>query len=435
MKTPKEIEGQDLIYFPAVGRVISYFGELETNPEKRTRILKEQHEWWQSHRGATRYATCQCNPGEALFYVRAEDIGNSKRRYSLARFPNSSTRHDSQCYFHRQEVPRTRELHGETAKDVRRGDLAALFVSRGDPEKARKAVSVKKGDPESQTKSGTNAITASLRRLGTELLRRSGVCEWRPCFKDRRNFRCVDGLIAGAFQKLLADATSPHAQLLANLGPDVLLGSWTHTTRQASDSTATKILAFGFVTKFGPPSANGSRELTFFNHQTPPLLVPARVLAAATKNPRVIGTDCVINHPLWIICVAERFADQWKAHKIACFRLTRTGLIPVESDQEELMVEHLIESERKFRRPLTPAEGKKGFVPDFALVDITPEHFVEVAGLTDTEYLRRLETKSQHWAGKLTVWHTCEPLTALKIPPPDSATPGSQAPGPWAVDR
>lgn len=416
MTKEREIKGQDLIFFPAEGRTISYFGELEKNPAERTRVLRRQHEWRQSHRGASSYATCECNRGKALFYVREDENRQGQRRYCLARFPRSSLLHDSKCFFYRHDVPRTREADGDAAKEIRRGDLVALFVSRGDPEEIRKAVTAPKGDSASSDHDGASATNASLRRLGTELLYRSGVCEWRPWFKDRRNCSRVDGLIAGAVQNLLSDAGNPYAQLLSNLGPDVLLGSWAHVTRQAGAGTVKKVLSFGFVTNFGPRSQSGSQVLTFFNRNTPPLVVPARVIAAATNNPRIVDIDCVVRHPLWAICIAEEFSGNWKAHKIALFRLTRTGLIPVESDNEEAMVEHLIASGRKFRRLLVQPEQGSEFVPDFALDDTSSIHYLEVAGMAGENYLKRLADKQVHWSGRMTIWHADQPLSLATLP-------------------
>lgn len=419
MSKPKVIEGQDLIYFPAAGRAISYFGELEKKPAERTRVLKQQHEWWQSRRGASRYATCQCNPGKALFYVREDDIRQEQRRYCLARFPRSGSLHDSGCFFHRYDVPRSRKEDCDSPTATRNGDLAPLFRSCSDPETIRTAVSVPKSNPAVSARRGQGVTRLSLRRLGTEILNRSGLCSWRPWFAGHRRFSQVDGLVAGAFQKLRADTANQYGQKLMDLGADVLVGSWTHVMRQARTGPATGALVFGFVTEIGPPTAAGTREVKFFSRNTPHLLATAPVIAKATKNPRILGPDCNLEHPVWLICVARKYKGQWKAHKIACFRLTRTGLIPVESDQEELMAEHLMTCNRQFRRLLLPPEPGCRFVPDFVLNDTSPRHFIEVAGRSDDNYLGRLEAKHARWAGRMTIWHAGQPLSQMELPPAD----------------
>ncbi len=404
------------IYFPAAGRTYDVILDLNRDSALRTGVLARQYAWQESASTSNRYLTCACGHPGPKFYVRATNLLDSKRRYDVARFPRSASAHETTCHFHDHEVPKQEPADPPGPRKVLRGDFAALFVSKGRPGRVRKAVSARRKRSALRHRS-VGAYSPRLRRFGKELLVRSGVCDWRPWFADRRGIVRVESMVAVAFSQLLRDNTSKLATALRGLGDDAVFGSWSFAMNHAVGRPIKKALAHGLVTSIGPPSSDGARELRFYPPGLPHLVVPEEVFDGATANPLILGPNGVLDHPLWIVCVAEQFEGVWMAHELAAFRLTRIGLIPVDSGNEERMVERLIAESRSFKRLLLPPGNGSRQVPDFMLEDSMPKMYIEVAGRQSPAYLQSLEKKMMRWKNRVVAWHTHTPLAKFCMPP------------------
>lgn len=405
------------IYFPAEGRTYDFILDLNRDSALRTSVLERQYAWQETTPVPDRYLTCACGHPGPKFYVRATNLLDSKRRYDVARFPRSASAHETTCHFHDHEVPKQEPTDPPGPRKVLRGDFAALFVSKGRPGRVRKAVSARRKRSAIRHRS-VGAYSPRLRRFGKELLVRSGVCDWRPWFADNRGIVRVESMVTVAFHQLLRDSTSKLVSALRGLGDDTVFGSWSYAMNHAVGRPINKALAHGFVTSIGPPSDDGARELRFYPPELPHLVVPEEVFDGATANPLTLGSDGVLDHPLWIVCVAEQFEGVWMAHELATFRLTRIGLIPVDSANEEQMVERLIAESRSFTRLLLPPERGYQQIPDFRLEDTEPKMYLEVAGRQSPDYLEKLKKKMLKWNGRALAWHTNRPLADFTIPKP-----------------
>lgn len=416
MNTPADTHPAS-IFFPAEGRAYDFFQDLGRDSALRTTILARHYTLQESASESDRHLTCACGQPGPRFYVRATNLPNNKRRYDVARFPRSASAHDSNCHFHDNEVPKHEPSDSPGPRKVLRGDFAALFVDKGHPGRVRKAVSSRRKSSAKRRRS-IGAYSPSLRRFGKELLVRSGVCEWRPWYENRRSIVRVESMVAGAFDGLTRDSKSALATALLGMGDDTLFGSWSYAMNQAATHPIKKVLAHGFINTIEAPSTDESCELRFFPLGLLPLVVPVDVFASATANPLIIGPDGAFDHPLWIVCVAEQFEGVWMAHELVAFRLTRTGLIPVESGCEEQMVERLIAESRSFTRLLLPPENGYRQIPDFELEDTEVKMYIEVAGRQSPDYLKKLDRKMQRWKGRALAWHTSTPLADFTIPRP-----------------
>lgn len=400
------------IYFPVMQRTYDWFADLPPGSDLRAQVLHRQHECRQSKNPRERYAHCTCTEAKALFVVRATPLSNLRTRFCLARFPRSGPLHAPHCFAHDRELPAD-ESDQNSPTSYRLGDLAALAKDFGDPEAPRRTVAGKRSAQTVKApKRKTNSTAIKLGALGNRLFESSGICTWHPWYAGKRGFREVNGLMWQALRSLQCDTTDPLGSMLAGVAMFAELAPWSVSMGKPS-ATTKKVLGFGFVSSISPPTPSGSRTFTLASPDQTALLVPADVLAAAARNPNLPATNEQLKHPTWVLFVAGCYDGVWKAHELVGFRLSKVGLIPVVSDPEEAMVEHLISCGRSFKRLLLPPEHDFKYVPDFVLTDTVPQYYIEVAGRTDEAYLRQLEQKRQHWKGQVIVWHARDSFPKL----------------------
>lgn len=404
------------IYFPVRGQGYSYARDLAPNPALRTELLRAQREHQQRSRDPARYARCLCcdNP-QARYVVKALELPGRPIHFFLARFSNSGNFHAASCKDFKDDSLPPPTADRPTPK-LRPGDLSALVNGANDPARRRKdeVSSIRPSGARSDQRR-QSSTAASLRMLGRILLEESGVCTCTPGIVKTRGFREVNGLVLGALKRLRENPCERYGQLLLGVRGDVPLEPWSMACKAVSLSatTAPVCLGFGFVVHISPPAPTGERAFILENAPHAQLLVDPNLLADAANVPNFPTSNHQLRHPTWAIFVAGRFFEQWKAIKLALFRMTELGLVPVDSDPEERMVNFLIKERRTFCRHLRPPEVDSGYVPDFALLDTEPAHFVEVAGRTDEEYLLNLEAKRQRWADRIIIWRTNEALPQL----------------------
>ena len=408
------------IYFPARKREYAYFSELVVNPDLRTEVLQAQRDYQHQSRDPARYARCMCcdNP-LARYVVKALAPTEKRIRYFLARFPNSGHNHSSSCKDFKDDLL-SPPPGGQPEPDLRPGDLSPLIKGVQNPGNRKKI-----GDSNVRT-FGTSSnrqrqsqSAASLRMLGRILLEESGICACTPGYVKHRGFREVNGLVFGALRRLQENPHSHYGnmygKLLGSVPSNVTLGPWSLPKCPAADATGASqvTLGFGFVISIGPSTDQGGRLFTLANAQERPLLVPANILAKAATIAEFPADNDQLSHPTWALFIAACFSDVWWAIRMTCFRMSEIGLIPVESDPEEKMVEYLIRERRTFRRCLLPPEDGCKFVPDFLLTDTFPQSVLEVAGRTDEAYLRQIQRKRQHWKDQVIVWHARDSFPQL----------------------
>ncbi len=389
-----------LILVPSTGERVLIRAHGSQEPRLGV-ILSEQHARERTcsavERHALRLRCCCTEDRAAAFVVHRLERGEVVTFY-LRRMPGTSALHADSCYARHRELPTPRAAESQSA--LRRGDLSALLVDRADPELKRRERAASRYSPSSGGRSSCGP-SASLGSLGTALLRGAELDHWKPVFRGRRDFRVVHGRLAGALDALLCDVESPHAALLQGAGREVGWGSWA----QVCCTGFRKVLAFGFVT--GEPFRNERGSLLFTVGFGCAPLVVARALADQLRASRSGGESIDRPaHPTLLLFIAERFGSEWKAHRAVAYRLSRIGLLPIESGAEERMVEHLIASGRAFRRVL-PAPGEHSKMrPDFELTDTSEEpRFIEVAGSKLPDYQEHLRTRMAAWGSAVAVWH------------------------------
>lgn len=404
------------IYFPVRGQGYSYRRDLAHDSAFRTELLKAQRDHQQQSRNPDRYARCLCcNNPKAQYVVKALKLPNDRIHYFLARFSNSGHHHADSCKRFKDDILPL-PTDNRPPPELRPGDLSALVNGARDPSlRPKREVSSVKTSGERPDRPQSSSTAASLRMLGRILLEESGVCTCAPGFVNVRGFREVNGLVLGALKRLRDDPTEVYGQLLMGVKEDVPLGPWSMAVKAATITAAPVpvCLGFGFVVHISPPTPTGEREFTLENEPATKIVVARSILAKAAKVPNFPTSNEQLRHPTWAIVIAARFDGRWKAITLALFRMTKLGLVPVESDPEEAMVNYLISERRVFRRWLRPPETDCGYIPDFELLDTESPHYIEVAGRTDKKYLRQLEMKRQRWREKVTIWHTAAPLPEL----------------------
>jgi len=307
------------------------------------------------------------------------------------------------------------------------GDFAALRRDLGDPElrvvAMRRRNSTQSDSSHGTTGRATNRMTIGLQRLARELLQTSGVCDWRPRYASARNECVFNGLVRGALNAVAGEAMGPSSAVINSL-PGVNFVPWSYVDhrRLRTLSNLTKCVGFGFIESLGAVNVHGARIMRLNNHPECPIVVPRMLLDREQRNPRS-PLHTRLAHPVWVIFVAGKFAGTWKAHAMAAFRITSTGLIPVDSQHEELMVERLMEEGRAFRRWLLPPPEftSSKFIPDLQLLDTAGRQFLEVGGLmADEVYAANIARKKAKWGEGLLVWDTRMALHLFSLPPAEA---------------
>jgi len=404
------------IYFPVRGQGYSYRRDLAHDSAFRTELLKAQRDHQQQSRDPDRYARCLCcNNPKAQYVVKALKLPNDRIHYFLARFSNSGRHHADSCKRFKDDILPL-PTDNRPPPELRPGELSALVNGAKDPsQRPKKEVSSVRPSGERSDRPRQSSTAASIRMLGRILLEASGVCTCTPGFVNTRGFREVNGLALGALKRMRENPTERYGQLLMGVKKDVPLGPWSMAVKAAAITAAPVpvCLGFGFVVHISPPTPTGEREFALENEPEAKIVVPRSILAKATSAPNFPTSNEQLRHPTWAIVIAARFDGQWKAITLALFRMTKLGLVPVESDPEEEMVNYLIGERRAFRRWLRPPETDSAYIPDFELLDTGLSHYIEVAGRTDKKYLCQLEKKRRHWRGKVTIWQTAAPLPKL----------------------
>ena len=420
-----------LLYFPCRGTVFDWFSEFSGSgkPQVTTELLMEQ--WTFEHGSQNAYAgrvTCASCENPAAKYVICQRQGKLAAKLYPRRFPHTKSLHLPECYSYHAELIPDGGVEATNGTEVfPSGDFAALWRDLGDPElraaRVARARQERTHDGAALTrKIGGRKATMGLRRFACELLQHSGVCDWRPNYLGCRDERVFNGLVKGALTELAQGASADRAHSLVRglpAGTQLVPWSFLDERHLKAPAALSKCVGFGFVQTLGEPNQLGARELILSNHPDLPLLIPGAVLSEDAKDPR----SPLQGEPtgfVWVIFVAALHGGVWKIHHLICFRVSAVGLIPVDSRNEELMVERLVAEGRAFKRWLRTPPGLRGrkFVPDFQLLDTPLQEYVEVAGMMSLpEYAREMAAKAEVLGPRLLVWNSAGPLANFIVPP------------------
>jgi hypothetical protein len=418
-----------LLHFPCRDAVFDWFGESSASGVLPVTVdlLAEQREFESLLANRTKRITCYCCGNPRARYVVCRRRGQTTDKLFPRRYPNSQHLHSPGCFSYAAELlPTGNEAGDDQPVAVRAGgDFSALRRELSDPEYS--IVAMRRRD-RAQAETGarlssqaSRRITVGLQRLAREVLQRSGVCEWRPAFEGRRNERVFNGRVKGAISDLLAQAAGPAGELLRSFS-DISFVPWSYLSPEGlkTPPAMTKCVGFGFVESLGPENEHGARAMTLRNHSECPVVVPRRILDGEGRNPRSPLLS-FLAHPVWVIFVAGLYDGQWKAHALVAFRLSERSLIPIESNHENAMVDHLVRRGRAFVRWLLPPPELKGrrFIPDFQLMDTAMREYIEVAGLMATPaYAEAIQRKVVLLVLRLLVWDARLPLSQFALPAP-----------------
>lgn len=420
---------QHLLYFPCRDAVFNWFeSDSETDvPRVTVDLLAEQRKF-------------ECQPGNGERRITCHGCGDTRARYVVCyrkgkftdklyprRYPGSGQWHQPDCFSHASELSSALGNKAQPPQITPGGDFAALRSDLGDPE--LRVVAMRRRNPTQAASSrgpgnrSVNRMTIGLQRLARDLLQRSGVCHWRPKYGSTRSERVFNGLVKGALNAVAAETAGLSGAVINSLpGVDFVPWSFLDPRRPKTAPDLTKCVGFGFIESLGAENVHGARIMRLSNHPDCPLVVPRMLLDREQRNLRS-PLHTRLAHPVWVIFVAGKFAGTWKVHAMAAFRVTATGLIPVDSMQEEQMFERLIEEGRMFRRLLLPPpeSASSKFIPDVQLLDTARRHFLEVAGLmADEVYAADIARKKAKWGEGLLVWDTRMPLHLFSLPPPEA---------------
>ena len=425
-----------ILHFPCSGENHDWFAEVSGSgmPGVTTELLSRQRDFERDPRNETLgHVTCgACGDPRARFMVCHRTYKGSNLLY-LRRWPNTKHLHAPTCHsYHGELVPSPRGEPGQGAAKPTRiaGDFAALVRAVGDPE-GRPVASprAKSGRSHSQRPlnraiSRRETSSMGLRRFACELLQGSGLCEGHPRFSRWREERDFNGLVKRELESLQHENGRGRAsRLLQSLPAGAQMIPWSYLDEdigRLAPADMSTCVAFGFIEGLGLPNERGARALTLANHPDLPILLPAALLSEFASDKRSPFRSESLPFRTWVIVVAGRYGKDWKAHKLAWFRISEVGLIPVESDHEERMVERLVAERRFFTRWLVPPPGIGGarIVPDFQLLDTLKREFIEVAGMmSDPEYAARIARKVALLGDRLLVWYTSLALGKFVLPP------------------
>jgi hypothetical protein len=425
-----------ILHFPCVGENHDWFAEVSGSgkPGVTTALLSRQRDFERDPRNeASAHVTCAaCGDPRACFMVCQRAYRGSSLLY-LRRWPNTKHLHAPSCHSYHSELipPEFGEAEGQAAKPTPiRGDFAPLVRETLDPE-LRLVVAPRpycdgthSQRPLNRTISRPETPSVGLRRFACELLQNSGLCDGHPRFSHRREERDFNGLVKRELDSLQqANGGGRAARLLRSLPAGAQMIPWSYLDYdigRLAPAELSSCVAFGFIQGLGPPNERGARAMTLANHPDLPILLAAALLSEFANDLRSPFRGEALPFRTWVMVVAGRYDGVWKAHKLAWFRISEVGLIPVESEKEEQMVERLVAERRFFRRWLVPPPGIGGarIVPDFQLLDTLKKEFIEVAGMmSDPEYAARIARKVALLGDRLLVWYTSVALGKFVLPP------------------
>ena len=430
MKRDQILDGLEVVelYFPSREMTLNLGDDIQApgREQFRTTLFAQQRTFEELVAQRLGRVSCGCTErGKARFMVKRLVKGRREALLYLARFPGSGPSHTENCYFRKHDFspPPAPGMVPEKIHRLGGRDFAALFRELPDPElrAAPADTSALRISPEYSLRKSVSRESIGLRRFGTELLQRSGLCEWKPAFRYSRSETVFDGRVAGALDSLLGtEPASKAARFVHSLPGGVPILRWS-ALKRSGEANPDKCIGFGFVQSLGSLTETGARELRIRSNPDLPLMVPRSVLAQVARNPESpLGIEQKLDHPLWVIFVAQKFGDDWKIHELAGFRITAVGAMPVSSDNEEHMVVRLIAERRAFRRCLTspPGLGGRKFIPDFQLLDTPMEEFIEVAGrMHEVAFQKNITAKIEEiGALRLLVWDTRYSLAKFVLP-------------------
>lgn len=417
-----------LLYFPCRNGVFDWFGASSASgvPPVTVDLLVEQREFERHPANRSKRVTCHgCAHPDARFVICLLH-GQSTDKVYPRRFPNSQSAHKPGCFSYAEELfpPRTDSSEGATPIARASGDFAALKRRLADPEYS--VISMRRRNREqgdaAAVLSGpaSKRMTIGLQRLTRELLQRSGLCNWHPGFAGKRNERVFNGRIKGAISEMMSGG-GPTGTVFQNLpGASFVPWSYLSPIEQKTPPGMTACVGFGFVEGLGAENEHGARRLTLRNYPDCPVVIPRRILDREGRNPRSALLSHLA-HPTWSIFVAAEYDGLFKTHALVSFRVSDSGLIPVESQHENLMAEWLAAEGRDFVRWLLPPPELKGrkFVPDFQLLDTKGNEYIEVAGLlARPDYAEDIRLKKSIFGPRLLVWDPVGvPLGSFELPP------------------
>lgn len=417
-----------LLYFPCRNGLFDWFGASSTSgvPPVTVDLLMEQREFERHPANRSKRVTCHgCAHPDARFGICLLH-GQSTDKVYLRRFPNSQSAHKPGCYSYAEELfPRvTESSEAVTATTRASGEFAVLKRPMADPEYSITSMRRRTREPADVSAAtagmASKRMTIGLQRLTKELLHRSGICGWHPGFAGKRNERVFNGRIKGAISEMMA-GVGPASAVFQNLpGASFVPWSYLAPCEQKTPHGMTACVGFGFVEGLGAENEHGARRMTLRNYPDCPVVMPRRILDREGRNPRSALLSHLA-HPTWNIFVAGQYDGLWKAHASVSLRVSDRGLIPVESQHENLMAERLIAEGRDFIRWLVPPPELKGlkFVPDFQLLDTSEKEFIEVGGLlSQSDYAEDMRRKKSIIGARLLVWDAARvPLGSFVLPP------------------
>lgn len=417
-----------LLYFPCRNGLFDWFGESSASgvPPVTVDLLAEQREFESHPANRSKRVTCHGCAHPDARYVICLRHGQSTDKVYPRRYPNSQSAHKPGCFSYAEELfPRgAGSAAAATAIARASGEFAVLKRPMADPEYS--IISMRRRNRAQADAAAVTVGTASkrmtigLHRLTKELLQRSGLCDWHPGFVGKRNERVFNGRIKGAISDMIVGAGAASAVFQNLPGASFVPWSYLDPLEQKTPHGITACVGFGFVEALGVENEHGARRLTLRNYPDCPVVIPRRILDREGRNPRSALLSHLA-HPTWTIFVAGQYDGLWKAHASVSLRVSDSGLLPIESQQENLMAEWLIAEGRGFTRWLLPPPELKGLriVPDFQLRDTRNEEYLEVGGLLSRpDYAEDMRRKKTLLGDQLLVWDPARvPLSSFVLPP------------------
>jgi len=331
--------------------------------------------------------------------------------FFLRRFAGTHNEHHPACAF--AEAPKASTGGGVTRPGVKRLEDGGVHVSLGPDffpsrreERANAAEATdKKLDEATQPRSVVYPRRTSLTPLGLVmfLFEEAGLSEWRPWFAGKRNLaqtswrlkNAASTCVFGRKKESLATAVVFTASLVTE---DVLKAAI--ASSPGGTNKTKEVLLVGRLASAALSSSGKSIALRLDLVQTT-IFVSTDIWAGTCEShPREISLDANGDSRVntWLIVTVREIPKRvgagtfFVASQCSAVLLHREK-IPVASSYEDVMCEYLIEAGRLFRKPLRYERSESTMFPDFVLEDTEVPTHIEVLGLMDDDYLKRIAEK------------------------------------------
>ncbi len=367
---------------------------------------------------------CLCNPTVPTpLTIRHYGAETKRSRYALACWPGTGLEHALDCQYFGEDDESGEHAGTKPAFEDMDGSLVRVYL-------ARSTQLVERTKAETATPSSGSKTAAATRQRANDSALLSTL--WRRANLNRfhnvgANWFKGSLRVMHAARKLVIDRAGTTLDQRLLLGANVSSVAAAQHNAQVLAKIGQKPEQLFVIGRWRLPKPEQLEKRAFFLPFKDFYGLPKILIDREMANGFLEGRDFLTNilnkkeGDVIVLCRIVPSGEWWKCIDITGFA-TNQQLIPVESSYELLMVNHLIDNERQFIKPMHVEEMGEGSDqrPDFILVDTAPKTMVEVWGMRTPEYLaKKAERLAKYAAARSTVlsWMADQGDEIPRLPP------------------